>query len=364
MSQRRHRPRVLFTCGREPSYVRNTVLHRALQDRFDVVEIVSHANDYARRFTEITGKLAFRRPEYDIAVAGFLGQPVGLMLSALGSAPVITDCFISLFDTVCLDRRLTPPSSPAGSAIRFLEASVIRRSALLLTDTTEHSGFLRQLYGVEDGKIAAVPVGFDDRFFERRSQPKPSLPLRVFYYCSFRPLHGADVVVKAATLLRDNDEVRFEIVGDGPQRRACEAIAHEAQLKNLAFHPWMSTPALRSRIEQADICLAGPFGSTGKAARVVTGKTFQAMAVGRPTVLGESPATRDLFIDGTHALFCRRGDPAALAQAIVRLADDSLRTSLANNAADYVWEEFGADMMAQRVEQVVMRALDSGPFSR
>lgn len=359
MSRNRHRPRVLFTCGREPAYVRNAVLRRALEDRFEVVEVTSHAHGYARRFVEIVGKLAFRRPAYDVAVAGFLGQPLGLALTTLGSAPIVTDYFISLFDTICLDRRLVPPSSPLGSAVYALESLVARRSALLLTDTGEHSRFYDQLYGVEAGRTAAIPVGFDDRLFKRQPQPEPSSPLRVVCYSSFMPLHGVDVVVRAAALLQDTHDLVFDIIGEGPQRRACEDTAHNAGLTNLEFHPWMALTALVGRIGQADICLAGPFGSTGKAGRVVTGKTFQSMAVGRPTVVGDSPATREIFADGIHALFCRRGDPESLAGAILRLAEDpGLRDRLAETAGDYVWSEFGPDAMAERVECAVMLALD------
>ena len=362
MSRTGRRPMVLFTCGREPTYVRNTVLRRALEDRFEVVEVTSHAHGYARRFAEIVGKLAFRRPAYDVAVAGFLGQQLGLALSTFGSAPVVTDFFISLFDTVCLDRRLAPPFSPLGSAVYALESLAARRSAMLLTDTGEHSRFFNQLYGVESSMMSAIPVGFDDRLLKRQPQPEPAKPLRVVYYCSFLPLHGADVVVRAAILLRDNHDIAFDIIGDGPQRRACEKIALETRLTNLEFHPWLAPPALVHRIGQADICLAGPFGSTGKAGRVVTGKTFQSMAVGRPTIVGDSPATREIFEDGVHALFCPRGDPEALARAILRLGEDpGLRDSLGGNAADYVWSEFGPGAMADRVERAVMLALDSGP---
>ncbi len=359
MSQRRDQPRVLFTCGREPTYVRNAVLRRALLDRFEVTEVTSHAHSYVRRLVEIAGKLAFRKPAYDVAVAGFLGQPLGLALTALGSAPVITDCFVSLFDTICLDRRLAPPSSPLGSAVRVLESLAARRSALLLTDTSEHSRLYHQLYGVAASRIAAIPVGFDDQLFERQSQPENSMPLRVLYYCSFMPLHGVDVVVKAAAILRDNRDIVFDIIGDGPQRRACEKSVREARLTNLEFRPWMAPSALAQRIGQADICLAGPFGTTGKAGRVVTGKTYQSMAVGRPPIVGDSPATRAVFTDGTHALFCRRGDPGSLAQGILKLAEDSnLRKRLAEDAADYAWREFGPEAMADRVERAVMLAVD------
>jgi glycosyltransferase involved in cell wall biosynthesis len=78
---------------------------------------------------------------------------------------------------------------------------------------------------------------------------------------------------------------------------------------------------LAETIRGADVCL-GIFGETGKAARVVPNKVYEAMASARPVITGDSPAAREFLRDGVDCLLCRRGDPAALAEAILRLRGD------------------------------------------
>ena len=53
------------------------------------------------------------------------------------------------------------------------------------------------------------------------------------------------------------------------------------------------------------------------------------MSVGRPTILGDNAANRELFTHGEHAWMVRMGDPAALADGIrALLADADLRRRL------------------------------------
>ena len=84
-------------------------------------------------------------------------------------------------------------------------------------------------------------------------------------------------------------------------------------------------------MREADVCL-GIFGTTPKAARVIPYKVFAAMALGRPVITRDSPAIRELLVDGESALLCPAGDGQALAAALERLRTDaSLRERIGRN---------------------------------
>ena len=51
-------------------------------------------------------------------------------------------------------------------------------------------------------------------------------------------------------------------------------------------------------------------------------KTFQALAVGTPLITADTPAARELLVNGRDSLFVER-NADALAQAIVALRDDA-----------------------------------------
>src|SRR5262249_7189363 len=107
------RPRVLFACGREASYVRNRLLLRALAARFPVSIVASDRPTYPSRFAGLVPRLLIAARQSDLIVAGFLGQPLALIARALRK-PILLDAFVSVYDTICLDRQIARPTSPVG----------------------------------------------------------------------------------------------------------------------------------------------------------------------------------------------------------------------------------------------------------
>jgi glycosyltransferase involved in cell wall biosynthesis len=77
---------------------------------------------------------------------------------------------------------------------------------------------------------------------------------------------------------------------------------------------------LPERLAECDVAL-GIFGLTPKARMVIPTKIYQAAAVGRAIVTGETPALREIFTPGEDVLAVPRGNPGALAAALRRLRD-------------------------------------------
>jgi glycosyltransferase involved in cell wall biosynthesis len=68
----------------------------------------------------------------------------------------------------------------------------------------------------------------------------------------------------------------------------------------------------------------GIFGASEKAKRVIPGKAFLALAMGKPLITGDSPAAQELFEHEKNVLLCDMGSSDALADAILRLKNDAL----------------------------------------
>jgi glycosyltransferase involved in cell wall biosynthesis len=85
--------------------------------------------------------------------------------------------------------------------------------------------------------------------------------------------------------------------------------------------PWVEYERLPGEIRAAG-CALGIFGTTPKALRVIPNKAFQALACGAPLITADTPAARELLTNEQDAMLVPPGDPAALANAIRRLAAD------------------------------------------
>ena len=140
------------------------------------------------------------------------------------------------------------------------------------------------------------------------------------------------VVLEAAEELRD-EPFRFELIGDGQLSRWLADEVWRLQLEAVDLVEAMPAWRLRARIVESDVCL-GVFGTSGKAARVVPNKVYDALAAGRPLVTEDSPAARELLQDGRDALLVPAGDGPALAAALRRLRDRDERARLGAAALD------------------------------
>src|SRR6185295_12985709 len=90
---------------------------------------------------------------------------------------------------------------------------------------------------------------------------------------------------------------------------------------NVDWVPWVEYEQLAGELHRAG-CALGIFGTSAKALRVIPNKAFQALACGTPLVTADTPAARELLVDGESALLVPPGDPEVLAGALVRLCDD------------------------------------------
>jgi len=211
-----------------------------------------------------------------------------------------------------------------------------------------------ETFGVSRDKFRRVFVGAETSLFS----PQPALsqdgPLEVFYYCTFHPVHGTEYVIRAASLLSDDDDIHFTVVGGGQERDAIERLSGSLGLGNTDFIDWIPYGELPDAIARADICLGGHFGSVAKSSRVIPGKAFQFLAMAKPTIMGDNPANRELLQDRRDALLVKMADPQAIADAILELKrDPALRESIGRNGRQRFVEEATPEIIGRQIAGMV-----------
>src|SRR5207245_11111845 len=145
-------------------------------------------------------------------------------------------------------------------------------------------------------------------------------------------------------------ELRFRVVGSGQ----LDALL-DRRPPNVEHVPWVDYDRLPDELHRAG-CALGIFGTSPKAARVIPNKAFHALACGTPLVTADTPAARELVVDGESALLVPPGDPAALAEALRRLAAHAeLRQSLSTA---------GRTAYEQRASEAVLGARWRGIIER
>lgn len=295
---------------------------------------------------------------YDVMILGYPGvldAPLARLLTWRRRRPLVLDSFMSIY-LIALERGLVVRHPLTGRLIYASEWLACRLADRLIQDTPQYRQWLCATYGLDTGRVRLVPTGADDRIFHPL-EPSPgcarslheSTPFLVFYHGSFIPNHSVGTIVEAARLLRDEPDLQFELVGDGPDRPEAEARVRDWGLANVSFPGWLEPSALVQRAARASLCL-GAFGTTPQSVMTVHNKIYECLAMRRPVLTGDSPAVRDAFKHGVHVWLCPRADPPALAQAILTLkGDPALRESLAENGHRLFLERYTVEALGQQL---------------
>ncbi len=254
-----------------------------------------------------------RREHFDAVIVGYPGHfdvPAARWIAR--GRPVVFNPLVSLHETLVEDRGRFGAGSPAAGVLRQVDRLALRRADLVVADTAQNARHLAELGELDAERLAVCFVGAEERLF--RPGWQPAQEFRALFVGKLIPLHGLETILAAARLA---PELPFRVVGSGQ----LDALLNERP-PNVEWVEWVEYERLPEEIQGAG-CALGVFGTTPKTRRVIPNKAFQALACGTPLVTADTPAARELLVDGESALLVPAGDPAALAAAVRRFAADT-----------------------------------------
>lgn len=236
-------------------------------------------------------------------------------------------------------------SSGAARLLRAARDAELRRAAHVICP----SAFLAELvrgWGVPEARISVLP---------NPTPPVPSLPRPEPNERPLLAFAGRLTAPKALGVALEAvaqvPEVDLALAGDGDERGALEARAHElgldGRVRFLGSLPREDVLALFRRADAALLSSAWEnFPHT----------LVEALAVGTPAIATDVGGVGEIVSDGANGLLVAPGDPAALAAVIRRfLADGELRARLAAAAAPSA-ERFSPARIYGRLEEILVRS--------
>jgi len=267
----------------------------------------------------------------DVVVVGYLGHfdvHLARLLYRRGKVPIVLDHLISAAGTA-KDRRI----SGGGLKTRLLtliDSAALRAADIVVVDTEEHLETVPEKYRA---KAVVVHVGAPAPWFaaaqcaaaqhEAAAEPAaaPGAPLKVVFYGLYTPLQGTPVIGEALGRIA-GAPVEVTMIGRGQDEAETKRLA--AANQSVRWLDWVPAAELPALVAAHDVCL-GIFGTGDKALRVVPNKVFQGAAAGCAVVTSDTAPQRRVL--GTvpqesGAVLVPPGDPAALADALLRLAED------------------------------------------
>ena len=212
--------------------------------------------------------------------------------------------------------------------------------------------------GIPANKVAVVRNGVDVDAFSAEP-PARSGRFTVSYIGAIGMAHALETALDAAALLRHEPEIRFVFVGGGAQREALQRKAREANLENVEFRgprPWTEIPQILS---ESDACLVH-LAKTPLFETVLPSKMFEAMAAGRPIILGVRGEAQRLLEEAGAGLAIEPESAEQLRDAVMTLyRDRELSQTLGRSGRLYAKQEASYEARARHyletLENVTLR---------
>jgi len=348
--------KVLFISGREATYTRNSVILKGLKENgVEIIECTDSSKSYLLRYPKVILKFIFKkRKDFDLIFIGFLGQPLVPIINKLSNKPIIFDAFISTYDTMCYDRKKLKPMSVGGRFFYWLDKHSCELADTVLLDTNTHIDYFVNTFGLKRNKFQRVFVGADDSIFNPITVDRDDADFKVFYYGTYLPLQGIEYIIKAAKKLEVYKDIKFKIVGKGMEYKKIMKLVKELGVNNIDFIDWIPYNELPLEIAKADVCLGGHFSNIDKAKRVISGKTYQFIAMKKSVIIGDNPANRELFEHRKNAMLVEMANADALADAILELKENvDMRGQIAESGYKIFIDKCTTHTIAKGIKKIM-----------
>jgi colanic acid/amylovoran biosynthesis glycosyltransferase len=243
---------------------------------------------------------------------------------------------------------------------RLLNATLewkLRRAARVFAVSDYARDLLRAHMPVgERERVCTAYVGIPTSLFRPQPQPPDAGGLRLLCVARFQEKKGLDTLVDACALLRDRGvPFRLQLIGDGPQRPALEAQVARLRLEQLVEFPGPMPQEEVARALAVSHLFVMPCrrDRSGDMDGIPT-VFMEALATARPVVSCAVSGVPELVRDGETGLLAPPDDPAALADAVERLArDPALRARLGAQGRALVERQHDQDRNARRVVELL-----------
>ena len=292
---------------------------------------------------------ALLRPRADVVIATspqFFAGCAGVPVSRAHGAPFVLEI-----------RDIWPASIMAVGALK--EGRVIHALEKLeraLYDAADHivavgAGYRQHILeqGVPDAKVEVVTNGVDSDLFVPRAPDealRASLGLNGKYVLTYAGTvgmaHGLDVVLRAGHRLRESgrDDIVLLVVGDGARRAELEQAVRDQGLRNVVFTGMVGRAQLPAYLASSDACLVH-MRDEALFSTVLPSKIFEDAAMEKPIIAGLLGEGSAIIEAADCGIVFPPGDDAALAAAVVRLADDPEEgRRLGRNGRRFVLEHY------------------------
>lgn len=211
--------------------------------------------------------------------------------------------------------------------------------------------------GCDPKKLRSMKTMLPDIPFLPRSAP-PDGAWQIVQACRLVPKKGLATSLRAFGIFRQSfPAARLAIAGEGPMEAELRSLAASLGIADaVAFPGFLSQESLNKLCAQSHMFLH-PSETVGGDVEGIPNSLLEAMAAGLPSVATRHGGIPEVITHGSTGLLCEERDPCAVAESLLRLANNpALFHDIARAGSDAVRSQFSADLRIADIENLYREA--------
>lgn len=205
----------------------------------------------------------------------------------------------------------------------------------------------KKLHWLPNGvDISRYPEGKQDLSFRRRNGFSDG-DFLLLYAGIIGHAQGLEVILYAAEKLKDQQSVKFLLVGNGPEKQRLLEMKEKMGLLNVFFFDLVGKEEIPGLISSVDAAVI-PLKKIDLFKGAIPSKIFENLAMKKPILLGVEGEAKDLFIDeGKCGIAFEPENGNDLAEKVLLFySDRNLVAQMGANGKKYVTGKFNRDLIA------------------
>lgn len=242
--------------------------------------------------------------------------------------------------------------NPLSLIFRYLQIQAYKKSDLIITPLDNLSEYVKKS-GIKNKQIEVIPqpfVSFDTKEFDLNI---PKNKFLVGYIGSIGHSNSVFNLVKAANLLKNNKDIHFILVGDGPQLEELKQYTDKYHLNNITFKGKLTKDKAMYVVSRCDVLYKGHPNIELYKYGLSAIKLAEYMWSGKP-IIHATNIKNDPVLLSNSGLVIESDNENELKNAILKLKKDHiLYNELSNNGKDFVKNNFTEIKIQEKLKKIM-----------
>ncbi|MFW6016592.1 MAG: hypothetical protein ACOCRK_09145 [bacterium] len=243
-----------------------------------------------------------------------------IFIAKLLGKEVITDLYISLYDTNVFDRKKINKDSWQARKIKLYDKILLKYSDIVIHLNEYELKYIAKLLSLDINKIRYVIIPLSNNEKKKKIRYTVNKKINICWWGSYIPLHGLDKIIKMADYLKEKIDFHIYLCGNSAEKsREYQRLIDNSSLNKIITirnDITFSNGKLEEfLINNCDLSL-GVFGNSIKAHNVLTNKVVDSINMKIPVLTMEKEALYEFF-DTSNDIYTCNNDPQDMAEKVI-----------------------------------------------